>query len=52
MHSENQIIAGSRVQLWTGRILTGLAALFFLFDGVMKLVKPQFVVDATAAKPQ
>ena len=33
--------------LWTGRILTGLPALFLLFDGVMKLFKPDFVVKAT-----
>ena len=30
-----------------GWILTGLASLFFVVDGVMKLVKPQFVIDAT-----
>jgi len=36
----------SKGQLWAGRILSGLAVLFFLFDGVMKLVKPQVVVDS------
>jgi hypothetical protein len=33
--------------LWTGRILSGLAAAFFLVDGGMKLFKPPMVVDAT-----
>src|SRR5262245_19871915 len=37
----------SKGQLWAGRILSGLPALFLLFDGVMKLVKPEFVVKAT-----
>jgi len=34
-------------QRWTGRVLSGLVVLFLLFDGVMKLVKPAFVVSAT-----
>jgi hypothetical protein len=33
--------------LWAGRILSALAALFLLFDGAMKLVKPEFVVKPT-----
>ena len=37
----------SKKQLWTGRILSGLAALFFLMDGTMKLLKPAIVVEAT-----
>jgi hypothetical protein len=37
----------SNTQLWAGRILSGLAALFLLWDGVMKLLKPAFVVKAT-----
>ena len=37
----------SKKVLWTGRILSGLAVLFFLMDGVMKLFKPSFVVEAT-----
>ncbi len=36
-------------RLWAGRILSGLPALFFLLDGVMKLVKPAKVVEATVA---
>src|SRR5262245_21052897 len=37
----------SKGKLWTGRIMSGLPALFLLFDGVMKLFKPEFVVKAT-----
>jgi hypothetical protein len=33
--------------LWTGRILSGLLTLLLLLDGVMKLVKPEPVVEAT-----
>jgi hypothetical protein len=32
--------------LWTGRILSGLMALFFVFDGVAHLMKPAPVVEA------
>jgi DoxX-like family len=37
----------SRKNLWAGRIVGGLPALFLLVDGAMKLVKPAVVVDAT-----
>ena len=37
----------SKATLWTGRIISGLAALFLLMDGVMKLSKPAPVVEAT-----
>lgn len=37
----------SKKALWTGRVMTVLPALFLLFDGVMKLFKPPFVVQAT-----
>lgn len=33
--------------LWTGRAISGLAILFFLLDGVMKLFKPAVVVEGT-----
>jgi len=36
----------SKASLWTGRIITGLVVLFFLFDSIMKLVKPVFIVEA------
>jgi len=37
----------SKGMLWTGRIVSGLMGLFLLLDGVMKLVKPAPVVEAT-----
>jgi hypothetical protein len=37
----------SKTNLWTGRIVSGLPALFLLVDGVMKLFKPPVVVEAT-----
>jgi DoxX-like family len=37
----------SKGALWTGRVMSALSALFLLFDGAMKLVKPGFVVEAT-----
>src|ERR1700736_3210503 len=37
----------SKKLLWTGRIASGLAALFFLMEGVMKLFKPAVVIEAT-----
>ena len=33
--------------VWAGRILSWLAIAFFVFDGAMKLVQPQPVIDAT-----
>jgi hypothetical protein len=36
----------SKKLLWTGRILSGLAVLFFLVDGAMKLWMPPVVVEA------
>jgi len=37
----------SKGKLWGGRIMTALPALFLLVDGVMKLMKPAVVVEAT-----
>jgi hypothetical protein len=36
-----------KYQLWAGRIMSALPALFLLVDGGMKLVKPPPVVEAT-----
>ena len=33
--------------LWAGRVIGALPALFLLIDGIMKLVKPPVVVEAT-----
>jgi hypothetical protein len=37
----------SKKLVWTGRVLSGLAVLFLLIDGAMKLWKPAVVVEAT-----
>lgn len=37
----------SNVSLWAGRIMTALPVAFMLFDGIAKLMKPDFVVKAT-----
>ena len=42
-----QSLPVSPKMLWTGRISSGLPALFLLVDGVMKLVKPAVVVEGT-----
>lgn len=47
MHSTTPSTTISSARLWTGRVMGTLPALFLLFDGVMKLVKPSFVVEAT-----
>ena len=47
MQPDVQPIQLSTGALWGGRIMSWLAALFLLLDGVMKLFKPRFVVDET-----
>jgi hypothetical protein len=47
MGSDTQTAPVSKAALWAGRILSAVGALFMLLDGVMKLVKPGFVVEAT-----
>ena len=37
----------NKSSIWAGRILSALPVLFLLLDGVMKVVKPAFVVEAT-----
>lgn len=37
----------SKKALWAGRIIGGVPALFLLVDGLMKLIKPAPVVEAT-----
>ena len=44
---DHQPARTSTKMLWGGRILSALPALFLLFDGAMKLAKPEFVVKAT-----
>ena len=37
----------SKNVIWLGRIMSAVPALLLLLDGVMKLMKPAFVVEAT-----
>jgi hypothetical protein len=47
IHSSTPMAHVSKGRLWTGRIMSALPVLFLLMDGVMKLMKPDFVVKAT-----
>jgi hypothetical protein len=40
-------ISTARAQLWTGRVLSGLAILFLAFDATGKLIEVQPVIDGT-----
>jgi hypothetical protein len=44
----SQPLVPSRAALWTGRILSGVAVLFLLFDAAMKLARIAPVLEATA----
>ena len=46
MQSNTQFAAGSKGMLWTARVLSGLMALLFVFDGIGHLMKPAPVVEA------
>ena len=43
----SEVSSRSTATRWTGYVMTILPALFLLLDGVIKLFKPGFVVDAT-----
>lgn len=45
MHANDAAISGGRK--WAAYIMSGLPGLFLLWDAVMKLFKPAFVVKAT-----
>lgn len=47
MHQGDQTFPGGKGWLWTGRVLSSLATLFFAFDAIAKLFKPAPVVTAT-----
>ena len=47
MQSNAHVVPVSKKALWTGRILSALAALLLLADGVAKLFKPAPVVEGT-----
>jgi|HubBroStandDraft_6_1064221.scaffolds.fasta_scaffold19588_4 hypothetical protein len=46
--NSTQAESSSKKVIWTGRVLTVLSSLFLLLDGVMKIVKPVQVLEATA----
>ena len=39
--------SGSRRALWTGRVISGLAVAFLIFDSIGKLLEVQPVIDGT-----
>ena len=43
-----QRTCASKNMVWTARMISTLVVLFMLFDGVMKLIKPAPVMEATA----
>jgi hypothetical protein len=45
MQSDTQTVSGSKTMLWAGRIISALPVLMLLFSGVMKLMKPDAVVE-------
>ena len=47
MDTDARSTSVSRPALWTGRVLSGLPALFLIADAGMKFAKPAFVVEAT-----
>ena len=48
MQSTTQTAPVSKKMLWAGRIITALAVLFLLFDGVTKVMKVTPVLQASA----
>ena len=48
MPSSNESLSGSTMALWAGRIISGLAIAFLIFDSVTKFIKPAPVIDAFA----
>ena len=47
MQLDSQAPPVSKKMLWVGWIMSGIPSLFLLVDGVMKLLKPEPVVEAT-----
>jgi hypothetical protein len=48
MQSATETATQSRKGLWTGRILSSLAVLFLVFDGITKVMKESHVMAASA----
>ena len=43
----NELVAISTTALWTGRILSGMVILFLLFDGAIKLIPLDIVIETS-----
>lgn len=43
----NELIPISRTALWTGRVLSGLVIVFLVFDGVIKLIPLDVVIETS-----
>jgi hypothetical protein len=48
MSAEQQAVAVSKKQIWTGRVLSAVPFLMLVFSGIMKLVKPPMMVQSFA----
>lgn len=48
MSATIDIAAPARERIWTGRILTGIAGLFMLFDATIHFLRPEVVVKSFA----
>ena len=48
MNAPGQIAATSTKAIWAGRILSGLVIVFLLFDGTIKLIPLDIVVETSA----
>ncbi len=48
MQTASGITYASNNGLWAGRIISGLAVLFLLFDGAIKLVPLEIVLETSA----
>ena len=48
MDATLQTAPASKAALWTGRVLSGLVILFLLFDGAIKLVPLEIVIETSA----
>jgi hypothetical protein len=48
IEATKQPATAGKAALWTGWFISALPALFLLMDAVMKLIKPEFVVEKTA----
>lgn len=43
----NELVPISNTALWTGRVLSGLVILFLLFDGAIKLIPLDIVIETS-----